>query len=447
MKHLPVLFLLVATLFAGCGGCGGSSPRDDVRWSGRDSGPSRQTPAARPTPPPPPRPPTPEEAMELDLATPLAAAVEHWIADTDLGDAWKQAKENVADLRARLVADYKARQESGVGDTPSSIKMRKDYDRWLSVHDRLKAFILDCRASNAIGDLPPDLAKHFRNYPALRRELLRDAPASLDSITNKLDSIRNDFASLRDSDGTTEARLATAESIDSRVAALRAKAEGLQAGADEVARHYATDDAVADIASRAADVAADAKAIGAKVSAFRDELHDAEAVRLFEGKVAAFEQGAARLDELVAAKAARETSARELANDITQDIQAKNFATLAGHRARLASLLDAASAARAVELECARAVKGTAKDFSGTLGAKAVRTIRQTLVSDASVARVTAISKRAETAAGRYGKTLESALLNLQNSAFKLEDGAAETAALAEAQKRLDRLDALSKRQ
>ena len=385
--------------------------------------------------------------MELDIAKPLAPAVENWIADTDLGDAWKQAKENVADLRARLVADYKARQESGVGDTPSSIKMRKDYDLWLSVHDRLKAFILDCRASNAVRDVPPDIAKVIRNYPALRRELLRDAPATLESLTNELGAIRDGFKALRDSDDTTEARLATAESIDSRAAAIRAKAEGLRAGADAVARHYTTDDTVADLASRAADVAADAKAVADKVAALRGELRDAETVRLFELKVEAFERGADRLDELIAAKAAREAAAREFTDAVKQDIQSKNFASLAEHRVRLAALREAATVARAVELECARAVKGTAKDFSGTLGAKAVRTVRQTLVSDASVARVTAISKRAETAAGRYGKTLESALLNLQNPAFKLEDGAAETAALAEAQKRLDRLDALSKRQ
>lgn len=429
-------------------GCGGSSSGGNNSRSRQDDGRTRQdSPSADARPAPPPRPPTPEEAMELDIAKPLAPAVEHWIADTDLGDAWAQAKENVADLRSRLVADYLARQESGVGETPSSMKLRKDYDRWFAIHDRLKAFILDCRAANTVRDLPEDLAKYFRNWSALRRALLRETPEELDGIEVSLQSVRDDFAALRASGSPTEERLATAESIDARAASILAKSESIRADAGELAARYATDAEVADIAERASDMAADAKALVAKVAKLREELRDAETIRLFEEKAATFEQGAARLDELLSAKAGREADAKALAEAVTEDIRAKSFASIPAHRERLAAIGTAAKEARAAEREIARAVGETAKDFSGALGQKAVRTLRQTLVSEASVARVAAISKRAEATAARYGKNLESALLNLQNSAFKLQDGAAETAAIAEAEKRLARLDALSKRQ
>ena len=436
------VLVLAAVLLAGCGDS--SSGRND--YDQQPNGDRGQPPAAAARPLPPPRPPTPEEAMELDLATPLAPAVEHWIADTELGDAWKEAKGNVADLRARLVADYKARQESGVGDTPSSLALRKDYDRWLAVHDRLKAFVLDCRAANEIRDLPPDLAKHFKNWSALRRELLRDAPAALDKLDADLSSARDAFAKLKDSVEQTDAKFATAETIDSRVSDIRAKAESIRSGAGEISRRYATDDEVAAIAERAAEAAADAKALAAKTAELREKLHDADAVRLFSDKVEAFERGAASLDGLIASKATREAKEKALSEAVTEDIRAKNFASLPAHRAALAALRAAADAARGEERECAAAVKAISKDFSGTLGAKAVRAQRQTLVSEASFAEISALSKRAETVAARYGKTLEAALNNLQSSAFKLEDGASETAALAEAEKRLVRLDALSKR-
>lgn len=422
-----LVFLSALLLLAGCGDSSSSS---------------------RPAPPPPrpARPPTPEEAMGLATTTPLAPAVEHWIADTDLGDAWTQAKENVADLGARLVADYKARQESGVGETPSSVALRKDYDLWVSVHDRLKAFVLDCHAAGRVRELPPDLAKHFKDWSALRRDLLRDAPGALDAIENGLAALRADFNALRGSGEPVETRFSAAEALDARAAKLRAEADGLGAGAGETAAHYATDEAVAALAERAADAAADARTLADKVAALRSELHDAETVRRFEAKVAAFEGDLARLDALLAAKSDRETRARALSAQIAEDIRAKTFARLPAHRAAFASLRSQSAAARAGEIECAFAVKKAAKDFPGTFGAKALRENKKNLESNASATRLAAFSKRAETAVSRYGKTFDAALVNLQNASFKLEDGAAETSALAETEKRLARLDALSKR-
>lgn len=423
-----VLFLFTLLLLSGCG----------------DSMPS-----SHPEPPPPPRPmrpPTPEEAMGLATVTPLAPAVEHWIAGTDVGDAWAQAKENVADLGARLVADYKARQESDVGETPSSISLRKDYDRCISVHDRLKAFILDCHAAGRVRELPPDLAKHFKDWSALRRDLLRDAPGALNALENGLAALRGDFTALRGSGEPVETRYAAAEALDTRAAKLRAEADGLGAGTGETAAHYATDEALAALAERAADAAADARALADKVAALRSELHDAETVRRFEAKVDAFEGDLARLDALLAAKSGRENRAQTLSAQIAEDIRTKTFARLPAHRAAFEALRGESAAARPDEIECARSVKTAAKNFPGTFGAKALRECKRGLVSAASSARLETLSKRAGAAVLRYGKTFDAALVNLQNASFKLEDGAAETAALAETEKRLARLDALSKR-
>ncbi|MBQ9344293.1 MAG: hypothetical protein IJT88_03655 [Kiritimatiellae bacterium] len=430
-------FVAMAALLAlaGCGGADEGAARREAESS------RTEREAAKPQ-----RPPTPEEAMELDLATPLAASVENWIADTDVGDAWVQAKENVADLRARLVADWNARQESQVGETAASLALRKDYDRWLRIHDRLKAFVLDCRASGELRELPPELAKEFKNWSKLRRELLRDAPGAMDALEADFAAMREEYAALKAGGGNDAERLASVEALAGRFAARRAEAEGLKGDAEAVARHHATDDAVAGIAERAGDVAAMAKSLGDRMDALRVELHDGEAVRAFEAKTLAFVDGVKRMDSLAAGKAEREGAVRALTAEMVEDIRAKDFSRLAEYRGRLAELKAASEEARGDELACARAVKEVAKNFAGTLGAKAVRAMRHELASEASVARLEALSKEAETEAARHGKSLEGALLSLQTAAFKLEDGGGEREAFAEAEKRLARLEAMAER-
>lgn len=435
MHNWGGVMLAAMLALAGCGGADEGAARREAERNRAEREAEK-----------PQRPPTPEEAMELDLATPLAASVEHWIADTDVGDAWAQAKENVADLRARLVADWNARQESRVGETAASMALRKEYDRWLRIHDQLKAFVLDCRASGELRELPPELAKQFKNWSKLRRELLRDAPETMDSLEADFLAMREEYSVLKADGGSAAERLAAVEGLAGRFAARRAEAEGLKGDAEAVARHHATDDAVAGIAERAGDLAAMAKSLGDRIDVLRVELHDGEAVRAFEAKTLAFVDGVKRLDALAAEKAKREGEVRALTAEMVEDIRAKDFSRLADYRARLAGLKEASETVRGDELACARAVKEVAKNFAGTLGAKAVRAMRHELASEASVARLEALSKEAETEAARHGKSLEGALLSLQTAAFKLEDGGGEREAFAEAEKRLARLEAMAER-
>ena len=220
----------------------------------------------------------------------------------------------------------------------------------------------------------------------------------------------------------------------------------MKGDAEAVARHHATDDAVAGIAERAGDVAAMAKSLGDRMDALRAELHDGEAVRAFEAKALAFADGVKRLDSLAAEKAEREGKLRALTAEMVEDIRAKEFSRLGEYRGRLTGLKAASEEARGDELACARTVKEVAKNFAGTLGAKAVRAMRHELASEALVARLEALSKEAEEEAARHGKSLEGALLSLQTAAFKLEDGGGESEAFAEAEKRLARLEALAER-
>ena len=135
-----------------------------------------------------------------------------------------------------------------------------------------------------------------------------------------------------------------------------------------------------------------------------------------------------------------------MSQGIADDIQARNFARTGQWRTRLEALKAESVAARGEDTACARAVKAAAKDFAGTLGNKAIRALRHELASETSAARIETLSKEAEAAAARHGKTLDSALVSLQNASFKLEDGAGERAALTEAEKRMARLEALAKR-
>ena len=385
--------------------------------------------------------------MELELATPLSAAAEHWIADTDVGDAWAETKEKVADLRARLVADWKSRQESRVGDTPASMAMRKEYDRWLGIHERLKVFIVDCQARGKLREIPPDLAGNFKDWRKLRKELLHDGPGALDALEADLGAMQGKYTALRGSGGTDAERLDAVERLGGRFAERRAEAEGFFANTEELGRHYATDDDVADIAQRAGGIAEDAKRLGGKIETLRAELHDAETVRAFEARVAAFVSDTQHLAERTAEQTRREADARALSQGIADDIQARNFSRTDQWRRQLEALKAESASARGEDVACARAVKAAAKDFAGTLGSKAVRAMRHELASTASAARLESLSKEAEAAAARHGKTLDSALVSLQNASFKLEDGAGERAALAEAEKRMARLEALAKRE
>ncbi len=431
--------LLVALLLLAVAGCGGADEEAARRDAERAEAARRARAEAA-------RPKTPEEAMEMELATPLSAAAEHWIDGTDVGDAWAQAKENVADLRARLVADWKSRLESHVGDTPASLAMRKEYDRWLAVHEELKMFIVDCQARGQVRQLPAELARNFKDWGKLRRDLLRDAPGALDSLEADFESMRNEFAALKARDVTDTERLTAVEALAVRFAARRAEAEGLFAEAEELDHHYVTDDAMAGVTERAEEIAADAKRLGGKIDAMRAELHDGEALRSFEAKALAFADGVKRLDSLAAGKAEREGAVRALTVEMVEDIRAKEFSRLAEYRGRLAGLKAASEGARGDELACARAVKEVAKNFAGTLGAKAVRAMSHELASEASTARLEALSKAVEAEAARHGKTLDGALLSLQTAAFKLEDGGGEREAFAEAEKRLARLEAMAGR-
>ncbi len=280
----------------------------------------------------------------------------------------------------------------------------------------------------------------------MRRDLLRDAPGALDSLEADFGAMRNEFAALKARDVTDAERLTAVEALAVRFAARRAEAEGLFAEAEELVRHYVTDDAMAGVAERAEEIAADAKRLGGKIDAMCAELHDGEAVRSFEAKALAFADGVKRLDSLAAGKAEREGAVRALTAEMVEDIRAKEFSRLAEYRGRLAELKAASEEAREDELACARAVKEGAKNFAGTLGAKAMRAMRHELASEASVARLEALSKAAEAEAARHGKSLEGALLSLQTAAFKLEDGGGESEAFAEAEKRLARLEAMAGR-
>ena len=111
--------LLVLATFASAvvqSGCGDSGSRYEP------------PPQQSATPPKPKRPPTPEEAMGLEMPGRLAASVEGWIQSNEFGDYYRQSNDLIADLRAKLVEDYRMRQESGLGENSFSRETRRKYD-------------------------------------------------------------------------------------------------------------------------------------------------------------------------------------------------------------------------------------------------------------------------------------------------------------------------------
>ena len=369
---------------------------------------------------------TPEEAMGLNLPTPLAASVENWIEHTDLGEAWAQAKENVSDLRARLVADWNARQESQVGETEASRKLRKDYDRWLAIHDELKAFILDCHASNRLQGVPEGLAKYFKDWSALRRALLHDAPAELAAIDEALTALRTEFTALNASTESVEPRFKAMGALASRANSCAASAEVLQSNAGMIAGHFVKDEDVAALASRAADTAAEAKDFSAKVSAALAVVEGQKALSSFAEECRRMNEWIRSLDSRNAAKDARIAQEKEWRRRVI-------LARKSGNRAEISSAANALSgfrAAMAQDKADGRLAQKDVKAFKQYIDAKTFRSFRQTLPDGARAGADTLIEGVRRSLPNDCKP--ESFFVALETKASKLHDDYEEKTAISE---------------
>lgn len=289
--------------------------------------------------------PTPEEAMRLPIAKPLAADTEDWIAGSDLGDAWEEAKTRVASLRQRLVEDYNRRAESGVGETEASRDMRKEYLRWVGIHDNLKSFILICQARGVKRELPPELAGNFKDWGRLHAETLRTGDDEIARWEQEAGSLRQELSRLRaQGDGAGSGAY---ERLAKRVREGRSAVEALRGRTEAVAMRYGTKGRIYGLAERVEELAADWGELSVAVEGDTVRRNDRERLSEFTGACGRMEEWMRTLSSRVEAKNARIEEEKALARSLRRSRGGGNAAVVA--RYREACERDHADGARALQ--------------------------------------------------------------------------------------------------
>ncbi|MBR4252980.1 MAG: hypothetical protein IKQ15_11910 [Kiritimatiellae bacterium] len=255
--------------------------------------------------------PTPEEAMQVPIAKPLAPSTESWIVGSELGDAWEQAKTRVESLRQRLVEDYHRRMESGVGQTEASRDLRKEYLRWVGIHDELKAFILTCQTRGVKRELPPKLAANFKDWRNLRRESLSTGDGEIGRWRAEAERLRREMRLLRARGA--DAGSADWERLAERVRRGRTDVEELRGRTDALSWQYGADGQVAGLAARVADLAADWGELSAEVEGTAVRQNDRERLEEFAAVCVRMRAWMRVLPERVEAKNARIAEEKALA--------------------------------------------------------------------------------------------------------------------------------------
>lgn len=290
MKYWTSLVMAGLLALAGTG-CDGAGQRESG-WGVRGDGGAGRAVA-----------PTPEEAMQVRIVTPLAASTESWIAGSELGDVWEQAKTQVATLRQRLVEDYERRMESGVGETEASRDLRKEYLRWARIHDELKAFVLTCQARGVKRELPPELAGNFKEWRALRRESLSTGDGEIERWAVEARRLRQEIRQLRARGGGAGA--GEWERLAGLVRAGRTAVEELRGRTDAVSWQYGADGAMAGLAGRVAELAAEWGELSAEVEGMAVRENDKERLAEFAASCGRMRMWMRSLEDRVAAKGAR----------------------------------------------------------------------------------------------------------------------------------------------
>lgn len=274
--------------------------------------------------------PAPEEALQVPIAKPLAAGTENWIAGSDLGDAWEQAKSTLASLRFRLVEDYERRMESGVGQTDASRDLRKEYLRWVRIHDELKEFILACQTRGAKRELPPKLAENFKDWRTLRRDSLSTGDDEIERWRKEAESLQREIRQLRARGAGAGA--ADWERLAERVRTGRTAVEELRARTDAVSWQYGADGQVAGLAGRVAELAADWGELSREVEGTVVRQNDRERLEEFVDACGRMQTWMRTLSARVEAKNERIAEERTLARSLRRSSGGTGAAELARFR-------------------------------------------------------------------------------------------------------------------
>lgn len=207
-----------------------------------------------------PREMTPEEAMGLEKPDELAMSVTAWAASTELGDYYRQSRENLAGLYKKLIDDFNVRSESGVGATEYTRELMRNWREAYNLDYNLRKFILECYSRKEIRPFPPSLRTFTAKKEAEERlrQQIDAAKAEIKRLSAACSALKARMESVGDvawhqKKGLQElgTRQETMKEIAMRSDKAAADAEALVDGFAAVVRANGNDGSIQDIGKAA----------------------------------------------------------------------------------------------------------------------------------------------------------------------------------------------------
>ena len=438
MKEIVVVAFCIAVAISIINGCScGSEPRNRPRPQ-----PVQNQPA--PEPPPPPPPPTPEEELGIEPPGKLAASVEAWAASNELGEYFKQSRERLSRLHARLIEDYNVRKESELAPTDFTHETLRKYREAFDADSELRQFMVECYSRKEPRPLPKTIASCFATAADVREEVrktLLEAPPEIERLSDELAALDAKMKSAGISTWLQEKELKDwrdlqikVDYIASRAARANASAAALAANLAKALRASRGAEEVKALNDKAEQLKADLASFAARASQQREIVNGQILITEFAASCKEMADGVTAVPVAFARKKARQAEIKELVGRITTS-RARGYSDLNDLAQQTAAVKSRSRSEGEKEAELGRRVQKLAGNYERVFGSSAIYRLKQSLPEPSARARIDAEIQSFKRAIHlREGADPAGVLADIESKAYQLADRMEEEAML----KRLD---------
>lgn len=426
-------------------GCGNSEPR---RAPMPPQAPQsvRQPTASVVPPPPPKRPPTPEEELGIEMPGKIAASVADWIGSNAFGDYFKQSRERLAGLHAKLIEDYHVRKESELAATDFTNELLRKYHEAYTADSILRKHIVECYSRKEVRPLPQSIERWFTTAGEGRekiRRLIRRAPAEIERLAQELASLKSEMGKLETADWTQEKELNVWRDLQARLNNLSSRANKASADAAGLAADMAETARVSDGAKEVDALNDKAEQVKSDCSAFANHL--ARQLEIVKGQMLLTQFSddcklmSEGMTEIPSAFAGKKARLREI-NELHQRLRSsyvRGYSDLGELERQVAAIKERSRNAAASEVELGKRVQKAAGNYERVFGKSAINLLKWKLPDPAARARIDAnLAAFRRVANIPPGSDPRGPIAAIESKAFQLADRMEEDAML----KRLDEM-------
>lgn len=364
-------------------GCGDPSPRP--------------APAPVAPPPKPKRPPTVEEQLGIEKPGKLAPSVEAWANANELGDYYRQSRNELSKLHAQLIEDFKVRKESDVAPTMATYEMLRKYKEAFEADAILRTFMVECYSRKEVAPLPQTIAHKF-STPGQEREkvrtIVKEAPQKIAQIKGELTGTDSELVNVGEVTWSQEKEVANWRDLQTRLGDLSRRATKVRASASslavelaEAARALSENPVVEAFSDEAETLKHKSESLVSRLDKQLKIVNGQMAVTKFADDCKAMLDGFTSVPALFAKKNARMAEIRELTGQIVRS-QTTGFSNL-NALATQAEALKARSQQEGVnEVSVGKRVQKLAGDYERTFGAAAIYQLKREVIEPAAQARI-----------------------------------------------------------